>query len=666
MKMWVLDVKAGEYGATVTYVGEDGSLSRKDYPLKYSAYLKPRGVDAEWLAGKVWEHPGIEDVAVEAWRAPPWYEASVQVVKVTSGSLRYVRDVVKRAERLGWGLEVNEYPHPLVKALREARLNPCGTAGSKEWEDPLVGEPPYRVIEVEADSLRRSLRIVSPSIKATLTKEGVKEVSAVFREAHVLLLGEGVRLRDLPREAAEVPVVTKVNPLVGIHGLIEWCRISWIPLRLLGNASIGEVLTTVEAFEALKRKYLILGRLGRAEPFRPARKLIVADRGGVIITPPGGVHFNVAQLDFNSLYPSIIWKFNVSPETVGRPNCSRKFRVPELEREICTDLEGVVPATLKALIARREVLREASRNPKLPPSAREVLDERQKALKWVLVASFGYLGYRNSRFGKIEAYECVTALARQVLKEAVKVAESSGFKVLHAIVDSLFVSRLGASDEDYIRLADRVSEEVGIRVKVEGVYDWIAFPSTAEGIPSPMKYFGRLKDGSLVVKGLKAVKSSEPPIVREAQLKALHALVRGRDLSGLRNAFPEAVKTMKSYLSKVMKGEVTLEELTIRKRLRRAEYRSKQPHVRAAKAAGVKGGVVEYIIASIPYPAGMGMGYSTSRYVKALLRAWEEIAEPLKGVIYPRNSLNVEGDFEKFLSPSKPNLPQPYPTDVLR
>jgi DNA polymerase I len=35
----------------------------------------------------------------------------------------------------------------------------------------------------------------------------------------------------------------------------------------------------------------------------------------------------------------------------------------------------------------------------------------------MLVASFGYLGFRNSKFGKIEAYELVTYFARKTLRQ---------------------------------------------------------------------------------------------------------------------------------------------------------------------------------------------------------------------------------------------------------
>ncbi|MBI4832905.1 MAG: hypothetical protein HY801_15405, partial [Candidatus Lindowbacteria bacterium] len=67
--------------------------------------------------------------------------------------------------------------------------------------------------------------------------------------------------------------------------------------------------------------------------------------------------------------------------------------------------------------------------------------KRQNALKWMLVTCFGYLGYKNARFGRIEAHEAVTALGREKLLQAKEIAERRGFELVHAIVDSLWVRK---------------------------------------------------------------------------------------------------------------------------------------------------------------------------------------------------------------------------------
>ena len=48
-------------------------------------------------------------------------------------------------------------------------------------------------------------------------------------------------------------------------------------------------------------------------------------RGGLVVEPILGIHFNVVVVDFASLYPSIIKVHNLSYETVNCPheNCQK-------------------------------------------------------------------------------------------------------------------------------------------------------------------------------------------------------------------------------------------------------------------------------------------------------------------------------------------------------
>ncbi len=66
------------------------------------------------------------------------------------------------------------------------------------------------------------------------------------------------------------------------------------------------------------------------------------DKGGLVIDPISGVHFNVSVLDFASLYPSIIKVHNISYETVNCPHeeC-KKNMIPEVGHWTCTKNRGI-------------------------------------------------------------------------------------------------------------------------------------------------------------------------------------------------------------------------------------------------------------------------------------------------------------------------------------
>jgi DNA polymerase-2 len=54
--------------------------------------------------------------------------------------------------------------------------------------------------------------------------------------------------------------------------------------------------------------------------------------------------------------------------------------------------------------------------------------ERQEILKWLLITSFGYQGYRNARFGRIESHETICAYGRELLLRAKELAECFNFE----------------------------------------------------------------------------------------------------------------------------------------------------------------------------------------------------------------------------------------------
>ena len=58
-------------------------------------------------------------------------------------------------------------------------------------------------------------------------------------------------------------------------------------------------------------------RKADVEAVRKFADLQAADRGGMMFQPVAGVYGNVDEIDFTSMYPSIIVNFNLSPETLG-------------------------------------------------------------------------------------------------------------------------------------------------------------------------------------------------------------------------------------------------------------------------------------------------------------------------------------------------------------
>ncbi|MDL0131390.1 hypothetical protein PNP59_10660 [Halobacterium salinarum] len=62
------------------------------------------------------------------------------------------------------------------------------------------------------------------------------------------------------------------------------------------------------------------------------------------------------------------------------------------------------------------------------------------------------------------------------------------------------------------KVAAAVSEDTGIELEHEGVYDWVAFCPTADGRDGALtKYFGEQANGEYKYRGIECRQRSTPP-----------------------------------------------------------------------------------------------------------------------------------------------------------
>ena len=173
----------------------------------------------------------------------------------------------------------------------------------------------------------------------------------------------------------------------GLEGLFEVARTCIIPLQRASRTTIGTSMTSLQLYHAIKADVLIPWNKTEPEEWKNGNELIVADRGGFIYEPQFGLHESVGELDFSSLYPTIMRKMNLSGETVRCTCCPNSTnRVPELGWNICEQWEGIVPRSLDILLKKRALYKKYKKEASDPPT-RLRYDQRQAALKWILVCS---------------------------------------------------------------------------------------------------------------------------------------------------------------------------------------------------------------------------------------------------------------------------------------
>jgi DNA polymerase elongation subunit (family B) len=364
----------------------------------------------------------------------------------------------------------------------------------------------------------------------------------------------------------------------GFQGLVEIARTCQVPLHTASRSSIGSAMSSLQFYQALKSDVLIPRNKGIPEAFKSAYQLLVGDRGGFIYEPEVGIHDDVGEVDFASMYPSLMVNNNISAETVLCKCCpDSKLRIPELNYNICERRVGIVPKALKPIVLKRLLYKKLKTETK-DERLKEAYDNRQTALKWILVTCFGYLGYRNAKFGTVDGHIGVCAFGREAFLKASRIAEENGFRVIHGIVDSLWLKKQNATVQEYLDLCKTVSEEIGVQLTFEGRYKWIVF------LPSRMhpaigvlnRYYGVTENGKIKIRGIDARRRDTPKFVYDAQMEMINMLASANNSREFREKVPEALKVVREYKRKLLEGEVAVWDLIITKHLSKPIDKYKQ------------------------------------------------------------------------------------------
>jgi DNA polymerase elongation subunit (family B) len=370
------------------------------------------------------------------------------------------------------------------------------------------------------------------------------------------------------------------------QGLFEIARICRVPLHTSSRSSIGSSMSSLQFYQAFKDDILIPRNKSTPEAFKSAYELLVGDRGGIVYEPKVGIHDHTGEVDFSSMYPSLMVNNNISGETVLCKCCPNShLRIPDLNYNICEKRVGIVPKALKLIVSKRsryKRLKEEVKDPKL----KETYDNRQTALKWILVTCFGYLGYKNAKFGTVDGHIGVCAFGREAFLRAARTSESRGFEVLHGIVDSLWLKKQDSKLGDYIDLCKQVSKDIGVPLNFEGFYKWIVF------LPSKMhpnigvlnRYYGVMENGKLKVRGLEVRRRDTPRFIYDAQMEMINVFSTANNSEEFMQKIPDALNVVKNYRQKLINGEVAIWDLIVTKHLSKNPKNYKQ-HVSQVIAA---------------------------------------------------------------------------------
>jgi len=316
------------------------------------------------------------------------------------------------------------------------------------------------------------------------------------------------------RDAEITFKLTSFDDDLAMKLILVLARISKMPMEDVSRQGVSRWIRNFMHFEHRRLGFLIpntddiLALKGKT-----ATTAIIKGKkykGAIVVEPTPGVHFNVAVMDFASLYPSIIKVWNLGYQTIL---CSHKEckvnTVPGTPHWVCTKnkaLESLLIGSLRDLRVRWYKSKAKDRT--LTTDARNWYNAIQSALKVILNASYGVFGAESFDLYCPPVAEATAAIARHSLTMIVDKAKELDIEVLYGDTDSVFLKN--PSEAQIKELAKWSRKELKMSLDVDKVYRYAVFSSRKKN------YLGVFEDGNVDVKGLTGKKRHIPKYIKDA------------------------------------------------------------------------------------------------------------------------------------------------------
>ena len=184
--------------------------------------------------------------------------------------------------------------------------------------------------------------------------------------------------------------------------------------------------------------------------------------------------------------------------------------------------------------------------------------------------SFGYQGYKNARFGRIECHEAINAYARDILVHTMEIAESHGYEVVHGIVDSVWL-RPKPNADPIEKVREHIAGSIGLPIELEGRYKWIVFlPCKTTGVGALNRYYGLFQDDEFKLRGIELRKHDTPEFINICQEAMLGELSLASTAAEFRERIPKAVDILRWTAKCVLDRAIPVHQFILTKSVSRA------------------------------------------------------------------------------------------------
>ena len=383
--------------------------------------------------------------------------------------------------------------------------------------------------------------------------------------------------------------------------LVVITRIARMPIDDISRMGVSQWIRSLFYFEHRKHNFLIPRRDELdLKSTVASTEAIIKDkkyRGGLVVEPTAGIHFDVAVMDFASLYPSIIKVRNLSYETVRciHDECKTNT-IPGTNHWVCTRKNGLTANLIGSLRDLRvNYYKNLAKNPLLDENQKQLYIVVSQALKVILNASYGVMGAEIFPLYCLPVAEATTAVGRYTILETIEKCKSVGIEVLYGDTDSLFLK--GPTKDQIKAVVSWAKDQFGVDLDLDKEYRYVVLSTRKKN------YLGVQKDGKVDVKGLTGKKSHTPPFIRTLFYEILEILSKVKTTQEFTESKERISDMISQYAKKLKAKQIPLSELAFNVMISKApsEYVKTVPqHIRAAKLLEQireikKGDIISYV-----------------------------------------------------------------------
>ena len=356
--------------------------------------------------------------------------------------------------------------------------------------------------------------------------------------------------------------LTSFNDNLLMKLLVVISRISRLSIDDVARFGVNQWIRGMLYYEHRQRQALIPRRDELQAKGSSSTTAIIKEkkyRGGLVVEPALGIHFNVVVVDFASLYPSIIKVHNLSYETVNCPHQScmndSAQHISETTHWICKEKRGLTSLLIGSLRDLRvNYYKYLSRDKSISAEEQQLYNVVSQAIKVILNASYGVMGAEIFPLYCLPVADATAAIGRTTTTKTIEKCKEVGIDVIYGDTDSLFLKNPSTASVEEISAWAR--NNLGIDLEIDKQYRYVVFSDLKKN------YLGVVQDGTVDVKGLTGKKSHTPPFIRNAFYKILDILGHVNSTNDFEFAKEQIKKIIQENARNLELGKIPLPDLS--------------------------------------------------------------------------------------------------------